>query len=510
MKGETMSNKKNGAFYEADEADDLQAAIVKQYGKYGAKIKIVDRRLERNRYYFKVKLQGNTRETHLRARASDVQLNLKLPLFCVVKNGFTLCLIASRNEITYDRLPMVLEKKKYRKYSEEMWLPDVIGYDAFGDLVIADVAEFPHLLLGGSTNSGKSVSLQMLIVSIAYSNSIDIVNFVLIDVGASSLMPFEGLPHLSCSIIRDRMVAIRALAALTAEMERRIELEYANPGNYDQLPRLVLVVDEFPALFTGLEKSTAKALADMLSSFLQRGRHAKIHLILAAQNPTFQNMKVDLSNVTARIAFKCAKENFSKTILGEGGAEKLSGSGDMLLRLPNNDGLQRVQGIYIEPEEIRTVVQQICNSSWYFGKQGQKFVIPDHVLVPAGAADNCGIVDYLPCTPVAPKPSGEKQLLARIVLWAISQDAVSVNALMKKFHIGNSKACRTMEKLETLGIVDQLEAKLPRQVVIDKSGDIPDDMLTFLQRNGISSEAVAQAFITRNGSPLVTGGTQDE
>lgn len=505
-----MSNKKNCVLYEVYEADDLQEDIVKQYAKHGVKIKITNCKFVRDRYYFEVTLKGNSRETHLHAHAPDVKLNLKLPLFLVVKNDLTLYLIASRNELKYDRLPTVLKKKKYWKDSEEMWLPDVIGYDAFGDLVIADVAEFPHLLLGGSTNSGKSVGLQTLIVSIAYSAPIHMVNFVLIDVGANSLMPFEGLPHLSCPVVRNRMVAMCALTALTAEMERRITLEYTDPGNYERLPRLVLVIDEFPALFTGLEKSAVKALADMLSNFLQRGRHAKIHLILAAQNPTFQNMKVDLSNVTARIAFKCAKENFSKTILGEGGAEKLSGNGDMLLRIPNNDGLQRVQGIYIEPEEIRTVVQKIRDKSLYSGRQGQKFVIPDNALMSTSIEDNCGTVHLLPCTPVASKPSGEEQLLARVVLWAIGQNSVSVNALMKTFHIGNSKACRMIEKIEKLGVVAQLETKLPRRVVLDKFGDIPDDMLEFLQRNGISREAVVQAFATRNKSSLVTGGEQHE
>lgn len=143
------------------------------------------------------------------------------------------------------------------------------------------------------------------------------------------------------------MTATFTLAALNDELERRIELEYADKTSFEQLPRLVLVIDEFPALFVGLEKAVSKTLTNVISSFLQRGGHAKIHVVLAAQNPTFQNMKVDLGNITARIAFKCAKKNFSEIILGEGGAENLLGRGDLLLRSPRFDGPQRIQGIYI-------------------------------------------------------------------------------------------------------------------------------------------------------------------
>jgi len=502
-----MSNKQN---YDMYEADILQEDIVKQYEKHGIKIKITAHWFDRGRYCFEAKLKGNTRESHLRARAPDVQLNLKLPLFQVVRQGLTLYLIVSRDEVKYHQLPMVLESKKYRKQAKNMWLPYVIGYDAFGELIIADLDNFPHLLLGGSTGSGKSVGLQAAIISIAYSEPSNVVNFILIDVGATSLIPFQELPHLSCPLVRDRGGAMCAVTALSAEMERRIELEYTDPSSYERLPRLVLVIDEFQSLFTGMEKTTAKAMSDMLSSFLQRGRHAKIHLILAAQNPTFQNIKVDLSNVTARVAFKCAKENFSKTILGEGGAERLSGNGDMLLMIPGNDGLQRLQGIYIKPGELGEVVQQIRDDPWYSDKQGQKFVIPEGALVPADTTDNCGAAYRLPCTPVAPKPSGAEQLLASVVLWAIGQDSVSVNALMKKFHVGNSKACRIMEKLEELGVVAKLEAKLPRGVVPSEFGDIPSDMLEFLQQNGVTSEAVAQAFATKNDLPLVTEGEQHE
>lgn len=342
-----------------DDADDLERDIVKQYAKYNVNMGIHKRVIVEDRVVFLIKLKGNTRETHVRAHAPDVQLRLKLPVFYVDKYNFNLCLIVSRRAITYKRLPAILSTPGYQEIQRGRHLPYVIGHDVLGRVVVEDLAYFPHLLLGGSTGSGKSVGLQTLIACIAYSKSPSQANFILIDVGATSLMLFEGLPHLSCPVVRERTAAAQTLAALTTEMERRIELEYADHASFKRLPRLVVVIDEFPALFMGVEKSMVKEVTNNISNLLQRGRHAKIHMVLASQNPTLQNMKVDLGNITARIAFKCAKKNFSETILGEGGAENLAGHGDLLLRSPQFDSPQRVQGVYITPKELQQAVQHI-------------------------------------------------------------------------------------------------------------------------------------------------------
>ena len=170
-----------------------------------------------------------------------------------------------------------------------------MGYDVLGNPVVIDLAAQPHLLLGGPPNSGKSTGLQSVISSISYNVSPQEVNFVLIDLGANDLMSFGNLPHLACPVVRSQDEAIQAVAAVVAEMERRKDLELANKQEFDVLPRLVLVIDEFPALFQcARNKRTSNSLRDMISSLLQRGRHGKIHVVLAAQNPTYQKMKVDL------------------------------------------------------------------------------------------------------------------------------------------------------------------------------------------------------------------------
>lgn len=478
----------------------LQEDLKKQYAKYRVKADFSGKKLKSGIYVFEIETKGSTQETHIRKYAPDVQRKLKLSMFQVVKQNFTLSLIVSKKKIEYDHLPKVLKSKRYKKNSKQMALPYVIGHNALGKLVVADISKFPHLLLGGATNSGKSVNLQALITSVAHSRSPAKVNFILIDTGVRSLWPFEGLLHLACPIIHDRMTAMYALEAVSSEMERRINLEYTDQNSYDQLPRLVLVIDEFPTLFTGVEKDMAKSMQNMLSDLLQRGRHAKIHLVLAAQNPSFQNLKVDHANITVRGAFKCAKKNNSETILGEGGAEHLLGQGDMLIKLPEHDELQRVQGIYINPEELQEAVNQTKNTYRSEG-QAQKFVIPDSILAPANMADGSYASLHQPC---ASRIKSTDQVYANALLWTLGQKSISINRLQNEYHLGWNKAKQIVEWMEKLGILEGVDSKLSRHVLPTEIDEFPEEMLDFLQNNGISNDDINRALTARNGSQPIS------
>ncbi len=290
--------------------------IEKIYKKFGINISIDDWIFDKNRTRFELELKGNTTEADIRARAPDVQSRLKLPLFQVLEEKFTVYIVASEQEIEYPRLSKVLDNLAEKL--EKMKLPYIVGHDIMSQVVAVDLSTFPHLLLGGSTNSGKSVGLQALITTIIKIKSPSEVNLILIDVGAGDLTAFDGVPHLSCPVVQEHDSAYHTIAALKSEMERRIKLEHADQAEFKRLPKLVMVIDEFPALFSGgLEKNMTKDLVTALSSLLQRGRHARIHLVLAAQNPTCRNMKVDLGNITARIAYRCAKKTFRKQFLAK-------------------------------------------------------------------------------------------------------------------------------------------------------------------------------------------------
>lgn len=477
---------------EADAAD-LEEEISKEFGKFNVNTKLKRFRVIGNRIIFSIKTKGNTRETHVRANAPEVQRKLKLPLFHIVKHDFNLYLIVSREQAVYSHLPDILNSPSCREAQAQMCLPYIVGHDVLGGVVMDDLAHFPHLLLGGSTNSGKSVGLQALITSMAYSKSPSKVNFVLIDVGATSLMPFEKLPHLSCPVVRDRMTAVKTLTALTVEMEHRIDLEYTNPAGFKRLPRLVVVIDEFPALFMGVEKAVAKALINDVSALLQRGRHAKIHVVLAAQNPTYLNMKVDLGNITSRIAFKCAKRNFSETILDESGAENLAGHGDLLLRSPRYDAPKRVQGIYITPKELRQTVQYI--KTRYGDADSNKFNLVFPSNNPAGSSGALG--DHLTCSVVRRWPPKADQQLASVILWALEHNSISTNMLMKEYQFGWNTASKLVSRLEELGIVGRPDGKLPRHVIPSRPEDLPEELMKFLEDTGTSRNAVIDAIYSR-------------
>lgn len=482
----------------ASEIHELGGKIEKMFKRYNVNIAITDWENLKDRVRYEVKLKGNTRNADISARTLDIGSRLKLPLFQVLVEKFTVYIVASNQEVENPRLPKILDNSAYEKTFEKKKLPYIVGHDTMGQVVIVDLVNFPHLLIGGSTNSGKSVGLQSLITSIAYNKSPSEANFILIDIGAGDLMAFEGIPHLSCPVVRDHDTVCNTLTALKDEMERRIKLEYTNADEFKRLPRLVLVIDEFPALFNGgIDKSTSRTLVDTISSLLQRGRHAKIHLVLAAQNPTFHNMKVDLGNITARIAFKCAKKNFSETILDEGGAENLLGQGNLLLKSPQNSSLQWIQGIYAKPKELRQLVQNIkrqipSNTEYQFT-----------LTVPANPSEgHMGDMEPPPMRPAAATgPSAQESLLAAVMFWALSQEHLSTNMLMREYHLGWNRAANFVQQLEKLGIVDKLNGKQSRYVRPKSINDLPDEMVQFMEYCDYPRNSLICAFQERRAFP---------
>lgn len=476
-------------------AEDLSEDIEKTFKRYHVYLSITNWIIKVDRFIFKVKLKGATREEQLLARLSDVQFRLKLPLLQVLTEKFTIYIIASDQEIVYDHLRKILQSGQYTDTCNKMLLPYAVGFDTVGRLIIVDLSKMPHLLIAGATNSGKTVGVQVLIASIIYCKRPSRVNLILIDVGATDLLPFDGVPHLSCPVIRDRNRACQVLEKLRIEMERRITIQSGDNESFKKLPRLVLVIDEFPALFVGVEdRRMVKLMTNAVSALLQRGRHAKIHVVLAAQNPTMQNMKVDLGNITGRIAFKCAKKNFSETILGETGAENLLGKGDMYFKSPEFSGLKRIQGTYITPNELSRVIQTIKIQSF-------RFSIGKYIInFSDNSSKNLG--NDFTVTSIAnsnhSKQDVDEKMFAQIVAWALGQNEISCNAIMKAFGYGWNRANHFIDKLYGAGIVGELDAKLPREVILQSVGELPENVTRLLMDNGISIEDVQNIINNRS------------
>lgn len=475
-----------------NELEEWAEKIEREYARYGVNVSLKKGGWKEGKFAFQIKLKKATRVQQVEDKAKEVQFRLKLPVFRLERRGFELYLIISKNSMQYESLPAILSNSECKERSRKMELPYVVGHNVWGGKFIVDLSEQPHMLLGGSSNSGKSVALRSLITCLIYLKSPAKINLILIDVGANGLLPFDGVPHLSCPVVKNRETAYQVLQDLKLELERRIELQARDEKLYNQLPRLVLVIDEFSAFFSGYDnQKVIKSFVGILSNLLQRGRHGKIHVILAAQNPTAQNMKVDLGNITTRVAFKCAKRNFSETILGEAGAENLSGRGELLFKSSQYDIPQRIQGICLESKELKKMIFESVLRWGKFSKFNLKFTFNEDKWQNAMTKDinNISGISNL---------NQEEVLLSKAVLWVISQKKISCNLIMKKFGIGWNRANELMDDLNKLGVVESLDAKLPRRVVADTMDEISEEVLELLMQNGVSREKVEEAVNSKN------------
>jgi S-DNA-T family DNA segregation ATPase FtsK/SpoIIIE len=472
----------------------LKRKIVKEYCHRGVNISLENRILTNGKAIFEVTLKGATRETQLYALAPDIKLKLKLPFFQFYRKDFSIYLVMSEQKIKYPGLLDVLCSPAYAESARGKQLPYVVGYNAMGELIIIDLVNDSHELNGGSTGSGKSVALRGKILSLIASRSVAEVNLLLVDVGANDLMAFDGIQHLACSVIRDAVTGLHALQALKTEMARRKNLANTNSSEFERLPRIVCVIDEFPSLISGItDKQSLDILIETISSLLQRGRHSKIHLVLAAQNPTLKNIKVDLANITARMAFKCAKPNFSEVILGERGAELLSGNGDMLFKSSQFDGIQRIQGIFISPDDLQWAISRIKERPSSSSDAEYKFTISDADLLPKESETG---EDSMRKTTMT-KQDIDDGLFAKIVIWALGHEKISCNLLKDDFRIGWNRGAEFLDRLHRLGIVGDLYGKLSRVVLPVGYDGLSTEVIELLERNNYTFEQVMDAFNPR-------------
>jgi len=444
-----------------------------------------------DRFIFKVKFLPGTIESKIRTYLSDVRQALQLHLFQLHREGADLFFVATKDiDAGENRLLRIMSDPSCRELVEGMSLPYAVGIDAIGCPLIVDLAELTHLLIGGASNSGKTVGLKSLITSIVCTRLPEDVNLIIFD-GASSLEQFDGLPHLSCPVIQDSETGFNAVMALKDEMERRILLK--STDDFDNLPSIVLVVDEFISFITGIgDAQRANQLPEAISQMLRRGRHAKIHVVLAAQDPVIKEMKSDIGNITSRIAFTCAKANYSMTILGEPGAEKLLNNGEMYFKSPKHSGLKFLKGSYISSEELDVVLQRVMERDASYESEH---------LFRIDEADLCYTeenADYnFTGIPEATKVTADEKLLAHIIMWSLGRESISRNAICTAFSIGWRRADKALMAMSQMKLVGDGYAKLAREVIPTHYEAMPLDAISLLERCGYTEEDIRNAFSPR-------------
>ena len=338
-----------------------------------------------------------------------------------------------------------------------------LGKDISGNAVWTDLARMPHLLIAGTTGSGKSGCINTLLTSVLLRATPDDVRMILIDPKRIELNYYESIPHLLTPVVSSPKEASAVLQNVVAEMERRYErlslvrarnLPEANrtfrARGEDPLPYLLVVIDELADLMM----VSPQAVEDAVIRLAQKSRAVGIHLVLATQRPSVDVITGMIkANVPSRIAFAVSSQTDSRVILDGAGAESLLGQGDMLFKPLGTSRLQRVQGAFVTEEEIALVVEQ-CRS-----QRGQEL---DETLLemPESAPPEDGDdVDFDP---------DEDPLLDKAIEIVVQTQTASVSLLQRRLRVGYTRAGRLIDMLERRGIISGYEGSKPRRVLLEE------------------------------------------
>jgi S-DNA-T family DNA segregation ATPase FtsK/SpoIIIE len=339
-----------------------------------------------------------------------------------------------------------------------------LGKDISGAAVWTDLARMPHLLIAGTTGSGKSGCLNAVLTSILLRATPDDVRLILIDPKRIELSHFESVPHLLTPVVSSPKEASAVLANCLAEMERRYErlssvrarsITEANRAFRQRgeptLPYVLVVIDELADLMM----VAPQAVEDAVIRLAQKSRAVGIHLVLATQRPSVDVITGMIkANVPSRIAFAVSSQTDSRVILDQGGAESLLGQGDMLFKPLGTSRLQRVQGAYVSEEEIALVVEQT--------RQREQELDESYLELPEVFAEPDDAADHGEFDP------DDDPLLDKAIEIVVQTQTASVSLLQRRLRVGYTRAGRLVDMLERRGIISGYEGSKPRRVLIDE------------------------------------------
>lgn len=329
-----------------------------------------------------------------------------------------------------------------------------LGKDVAGRIIVGDIGKMPHLLIAGSTGSGKSVCVNTLITSIMYKAKPDEVKLMLIDPKVVELANYNGIPHLLVPVVTDAKKAANALGWAVSEMNRRYKLfaenqvkdiSSYNEKSDDPLPKIVIIIDELADLMM----VSANDVEDHICRLAQMARAAGMHLIVATQRPSVDVITgVIKANIPSRIAFAVSSQTDSRTIIDMGGAEKLLGKGDMLFYPLGAAKPVRLQGAFISEAESENII--------------------DYVKKEAGEISYAGDIEESISSINTERSGDEDELLYDAIGFVVASGQASSSMLQRKYKIGFNRAARLIDNMEERGIVGPSEGSKPRKVLISQ------------------------------------------
>lgn len=407
---------------------------------------------------YEIQLGPGIRVARITALADNIAMNLAASHVRVeapIPGKAAIGVEVPNSSATQVSLRELCETKEFRDHPSRLAI--ALGQDVSGVNKYADLTKMPHLLIGGATNSGKSIGLASIIMSLLVRNTPKDVRFVMIDPKRVELSLFDQVPHLMCPVIKDVKEAPAVLRAVWREMDRRydtfsaegvrnIDGWNAKASFQDKMPYIVVVIDELADLMI----QSAAEVETSICRLAQLARATGIHLVIATQRPSVDVITGTIkANIASRIAFTVSSQIDSRTILDQKGAESLIGRGDMLFLPIDASKPLRVQGCYVSEKEI----DDVCS----FWREQEK---PAYVLTPVeefreGPMDDADFGD-----------EGADKHWEEAVRWVCDRGQASTSMLQRKFSIGFQRASRLLDVMEQRGIVGPRDGPRPREVLL--------------------------------------------
>ena len=444
--------------------EDLEASariLEETLGDFGISAKVTD--IERGPVITRYELEPapGVKLNRIVALGDDVALAMKaqsVRIIAPIPGKGRVGVEVPNMQSSFVYLKEVLASGEYQK--TETKLPLALGKDITGQVIVTDLDDMPHILIAGTTGSGKTVCVNSLILSLLYKNSPTDLKFLMVDPKMVELMPFNGLPHLLCPVVTEVKKVSVALNWVVNEMEERYRL-LAKVGarnimayneKQERLPYIVVIIDEFADLMNVARDQIENAITRLA----QLSRAVGIHLMLATQRPSVDVVTgVIKANLPARISFKVASKVDSRTVLDMNGADKLLGKGDMLFLRPGESKLIRIQGTLVSDKEIERVVE--------FIKAQAEPVYDEEILK---EQQRSGLVN------------GEKdELYDEAVRIIMESNQASVSILQRRMRLGYTRAARIIDTMEQEGLVGPFEGSKPRRILIDREAWLEKDIM---------------------------------
>ncbi|MDR0862229.1 MAG: DNA translocase FtsK [Oscillospiraceae bacterium] len=451
-----------------DGSDEIQlnsSRIETAFSSFGIKVKVSNTVHGPSVTRYEFVLEPGVKLSRLTGLSDDIALSLgvkKVRISAIQNKIRTVGIEVPNKNISTVYLREIIESRAFA--SAQSRLSFAIGKSIEGEPIIGNIQRLPHLLVAGETGSGKSVFLNLLILSILYKATPDEVRMIMIDPKMVEFRVYSGIPHLLVPVVTDMSKAAGALQWAVVEMEKRYRMfsevnsrkleeynKHMSGRDEPTLPQVIIVIDELADLMMTARKEVEESICRVA----QKGRAAGIHLIVATQRPSVDVITgLMKSNIPSRVALKVASATNSRIIIDEGGAEQLIGNGDMLY-MPTGESPLRVQGAYVSDTECEAIVEYIKQN----GETQYSAEVESEIERAATAKSSGGNSE-------ATDSSDFDEMLPQAAEVIFEKEQASVSILQRRLKLGYARAARIVDQLEQIGLVGPLEGSKPRAILL--------------------------------------------